>query len=75
MDSNVYLINCYDYPKIPHIYKSDKINYKKLYGKGITYTNLLNQSSNYQILNETAVIENIKTKYYDIIIYGGCCSN
>jgi hypothetical protein len=37
-------IACHDYPKIEHIYKSDNINYKELYGKGITYTNLLSST-------------------------------
>jgi len=34
-------IECDDYPKVPHIYKASYTNYKNLYGKGITYTNLL----------------------------------
>ena len=28
--------NCHDYPKIPHIYKSNQIDYNSLYGKGIS---------------------------------------
>lgn len=61
--------NCNDYPKVPHIYKSNSINYKNLYGKGITYTNLLdnilhNNKLDYSIEND------IKNKYYDIVIYG-----
>jgi hypothetical protein len=61
--------NCHDYPKIPHIYKSDTINYKKLYGKGITYTNLLEQNLHNDNLDDS-IVEDIKNKYYDIIIYG-----
>jgi hypothetical protein len=61
--------NCHDYPKIPHIYKSDTINYKNLYGKGITYTNLLEQNLHNDKLDDS-IIENIKNKYYDIVIYG-----
>ncbi len=61
--------NCHDYPKIPHIYKSDSINYKNLYGKGITYTNLLEQTLHNDNLDNT-VYEDIKNKYYDIVIYG-----
>jgi len=61
--------NCHDYPKIPHIYKSDSIKYNELYGKGFTYSNLLDP-----LLHDDALdisIENdIKNKYYDIIIYG-----
>lgn len=60
---------CHDYPKIPHIYKSDNINYKKLYGKGITYTNLLDSTLHNDDL-DNKIEETIKNKYYNIIIYG-----
>ena len=62
-------VNCHDYPKIPHIYKSDNIIYKNLYGKGITYTNLLEPILHNDNLDNT-VLQDIKDKYYDIIIYG-----
>lgn len=61
--------NCHDYPKIPHIYKSTNIDYTKLYGKGISYTNLLEPILHNTDLDST-IIEDIKNKYYDIIIYG-----
>jgi len=61
--------NCHDYPKIPHIYRSDNINYNKLYGKGFTYTNLLDQSLRNDNLDNT-IVEDIQNKKYDIIIYG-----
>ena len=60
---------CHDNPKIPHIYKSESINYKNLYGKGITYTNLLEQTLHNYNLDNT-IYEDIKNKYYDIVIYG-----
>ena len=60
---------CHDYPKIPHVYKTDHINYKELYGKGITYTNLLDSTLHNDGLDET-VETDIKNKKYDIIIYG-----
>jgi hypothetical protein len=61
--------DCHDYPKIPHIYKSQNINYANLYGKGMTYTNLLEQYVHDSSL-DTNVVNNIKNKYYDIVIYG-----
>jgi hypothetical protein len=61
--------NCHDYPKIPHIYKSKDINYSSLYGKGITYTNLLEDELHNSDSNNT-IIDDIKSKKYDIIIYG-----
>jgi len=60
---------CHDYPKIPHIYKFDNYNYKRCYGWGMTYTNLLNNSLHDNNLDNN-IIEQIKNKYYDIIIYG-----
>jgi hypothetical protein len=60
---------CHDYPKIPHIYKSSINNYAKLYGKGITYTNLLDQDMRDDSLDKT-LMEDIHNKKYDIIIYG-----
>jgi hypothetical protein len=60
---------CHDYPKIPHIYKSNSINYKNLYGKGFTYTNLLEQNLHNDELDNT-IHEDIKNKHYDIIVYG-----
>ena len=61
--------NCHDYPKIEHIYKSKNIDIKNLYGKGISYTNLLDPEFHNENL-DTTLIEDIKNKYYDIIIYG-----
>jgi hypothetical protein len=61
--------NCHDYPKIPHIYKSNNIEYKNLYGKGYSYTNLLEPELRNDKLDDT-LIEDIKKKYYDIIIFG-----
>ena len=63
--------NCYDYPKISHIYKDSTIEYNKLYGRGMTYSNLLNQELHTE-LNDDIITKNIKENYYDIIIYGSC---
>jgi len=61
--------DCHDYPKVPHIYKFNNINCKSMYGKGITYTNLLDPKLHNDNLDNT-IIHDIKNKYYDIIIYG-----
>jgi len=60
--------NCHDYPKIPHLYKSDN-NYSHLYGKGITYSNLLDHELHDNKLDDS-IETDIKNRYYDIIIYG-----
>lgn len=61
--------NCHDYPKINYIYKNQNIDYTKLYGKGFTYSNIVDSR-----LRENDLDNNIKNdilnKYYDIIIYG-----
>lgn len=60
---------CHDYPKIPHLYKTNSIDFKKLYGKGYTYTNLLNQELHDTNLDD-GIEEQIREKKYSIIIYG-----
>ncbi len=61
--------NCHDFPKILHLYQSDTIDYNKLYGKGMTYTNLLHSSLHNEMLDYT-IKQDIEKRYYDIIIYG-----
>ena len=62
--------DCHDYPKIEHIYKSKDIDYEKLKtGKGMSYSNLLESTFHNEDLDST-LVEDIKNKYYDIIIYG-----
>ena len=65
----VFGANCHDYPKIPHLYRSNSINYSELYGKGITYTNLLDESL-HDSASDTTVTQDIIDKKYDLIIYG-----
>jgi len=60
---------CHDFPKIAHIYKNAGIDYKRLYGKGITYTNNIEEEL-HDNSRDLTIENDIKTKYYDIIIYG-----
>jgi len=61
--------NCHDYPKIEHIYKTNHIDYSKLYGKGISYSNCLDDTlHNYKY--DSSLDDDIKNKNYDIVIYG-----
>ena len=62
-------VQCHDYPKIPHIYKSPHINYASLYGKGITYTNLLDPALHNDALDKN-IVEAIQNKEFDVVIYG-----
>jgi hypothetical protein len=60
---------CHDYPKINHIYKDTNINYSNLYGKGITYTNLLSNNLHDNDKNEN-ILHHIINKDFDLVIYG-----
>jgi hypothetical protein len=60
---------CHDYPIIPHIYRQDQIDYAKLYGKGMTYTNLLDLKLRANDLDNT-IETDITSRKYDLIIYG-----
>lgn len=60
---------CHDFPKVPHMYKGENIDYTKLYGMGMSYSNTLEQDlhdSSY----DSSLIEDIKNKKYDIVVYG-----
>jgi hypothetical protein len=59
--------DCHDYPVIPHIYYS---NIKNLYGKGFSYSNLLDPEIYYNINGDDTVLDDIRNKKYDIVIYG-----
>ena len=59
--------NCHDYPKLPHMYYDYKGG--PLYGKGFTYSKLLDPNTRKSELDLT-VIEDIEKNYYDIVIYG-----
>jgi hypothetical protein len=65
---------CHDYPKLTYVYKSDSIDYSKLYGKGISYTNLLDSSLHDDTLDST-IESDIKNKKYDAVIYGSFHKN
>ena len=60
---------CHDYPTISHIYKSDDIDYSNLYGRGITYSNLLNTDLHDNTL-DSSIEDDIINRRYDLIIYG-----
>jgi len=61
--------NCHDYPIIPHIYKLSNFNYNALYGKGITYTNLLERTTHNDEYDKT-IEQDIMNHKYDLVIYG-----
>lgn len=55
-----------DVPKIDHIYKSYPRNTKELYGKGFSYTRIVDDIP----VNRTQIEERIRQKEFDLIIYG-----
>ena len=62
-------VQCHDYPIVPHIYKTTTIDYSRLYGKGITYTNIL-EPTLHDYNADATVKDDILNKVYDVIIYG-----
>jgi hypothetical protein len=59
---------CHDSPRIPHLY-SDFRHPQRIYGKGMTYTRLID-SSCYDKANEKTIKRDIIAHSYDIVIYG-----
>lgn len=55
-----------DYPKIPHIYKSYPHDLRQLYGKGMSYTKVLEDLP----IDRENIEQRIKNKEFDLIIYG-----
>ena len=55
-----------DVPKIPHIYKSFPGDISKLYGKGISYTKILEDL----FVNRENMVERIKQNEFELVIYG-----
>lgn len=59
--------DCHDYPKLPHMYTDYQGG--PLYGKGFTYSKLLDPSLRNDTLDITVVEDIINTRY-DIVMYG-----
>jgi len=59
--------NCHDYPKLPHMYCDFKGG--QLYGRGFSYSKLLDPSTRNDTLDIT-IMDDIRKKQYDIVIYG-----
>lgn len=60
---------CHDIPRIPHLYTDFK-DALSLYGKGFTYSCLLDPIEYRDSTQDSNIIEDIKNKKYDVIIYG-----
>ena len=60
--------NLIDVPKISHLYKSYNKNIANLYGKGMTYTKILDDI----VLNREIIRRRIFVKEFEFIIYGSC---
>ena len=60
---------CHDYPMPPHLYKIDHLDCNPLYGKGFTYSKLLDPAL-HNYLADYTIQQDIVEKKYDIVIYG-----
>ena len=61
--------NCYDFPQNRSIYNNPNLQFTNFYGKGFTYSNLLDPSEFSTNSDINSLIENIKNKFFDVIIY------
>jgi hypothetical protein len=61
---------CHDYPKIPYLYTDFAGDFRYMYGKGITYSNLLNSADTRDDALDATIEQDIANCKYDLIIYG-----
>jgi hypothetical protein len=66
---NIYGSECHDYPKVPHIYTDYPDSCNGFWGKGITYTKIVNPEKRNNLYDKT-IVEDILSHAYDIVIYG-----
>jgi len=59
---------CHDHPRIDHIY-TDFTNSANVYGKGFSYTKIIDPNLRNAAMSET-VVDDIRSHKYDIVIYG-----
>ena len=60
---------CHDFPRIPHVYKGEPIDFRALYGRGFTYSDIVDPALR-DSSRDTTIEEDIRNKYYDVVIYG-----
>ena len=72
----IYGFNVIDYPGAWYLYKDEsrkrKLDKKYLWGKGMTTNEILDD---YNSIDRSTILEKIKKKYFDIIIYGAIQRN
>jgi len=64
----IFKAECHDYPKIKHLY-TDYDNEYPLYGRGFSYSRILDPSLRNPLYDES-IVNDIKRHRYDIVIYG-----
>jgi hypothetical protein len=55
-----------DVPKIPHIYKDYSGNVLSIYGKGFSYSKILDPDD----ANRNSIIQRIENREFELVIYG-----
>jgi hypothetical protein len=62
---------CHDFPRIHHLYTDYPANkVLKLYGKGFTYTRLVDAATHRRTMADFTIKRDIAAHKYDIVIYG-----
>jgi hypothetical protein len=66
---DIFKTNCHDVPRINHLY-TDCTYTSTLYGRGFSYTALLDPVEFRDPRNDTNIDEDIRNKKYDVVVYG-----
>jgi Methyltransferase domain len=61
---------CHDVPRVNHIYVGHNIEKKDMYGCGFSYSEILDPAEYRDAENDNTIIEDIRNKKYDIVVYG-----
>ena len=69
-----YGTNCHDIPRQDHIYKTDHGDISAIWGKGISYSKLL-ESTTRNVIFDATFKNDIKNQKYDLIIFSDCHGN
>ena len=61
---------CHDYPKVPHLYRSDTQNSDDLYGRGYTCTKLLEDETYRDDSLDETIEDDVCSHKYTFVMYG-----
>jgi hypothetical protein len=66
---DLFKTKCHDTPRIPHLY-TDFTDATGLYGRGFSYSCLLDPLEYRDSANDSNIEQDIRDKKYDVVVYG-----